>query len=253
MRSPVQSGVYGGKVTFSTSKNQRYGLDVPGAGRGKPDDYFNTDRSGNLVAWKSLEAGMSDYIDLKAEGDLEVDSLRYLRDSGFPVPAAPLNGSRKGRSLLLTGGMDGDREMLSVSRVTQKSGNDSSEVLTEVGALGLASYDREDRYVKLIRVHNAICPDNPGPVEKYLNETYAPAVVKWHVSLGETITRQELPDLNFENFQTGNNRMLSSYTREMSRVYNYYKRTYGTDKNTLYLFFIDYPNPDKEGFMFVST
>ncbi len=83
----MQSGVYGGKVSFSPSADQRYGLDVPGTGRGKPEDYFDSDKSGNMVSWKSLEAGMVDYINISVEGDLEPDSLRYIRSSGFPVSA----------------------------------------------------------------------------------------------------------------------------------------------------------------------
>ncbi|MDK2842215.1 MAG: hypothetical protein PWQ17_1720, partial [Anaerophaga sp.] len=185
VRSSVQSGVYGGNISFSPSKNQRYGLDDPDNGKEKPQAYFKRDKSGNLVSWKSLEAGMSDYIDMLVEGDLEADSLRYIRDSGFPVPASPVGGKKSARSLMLTGGMDGDRETLSVARSTRKTGNDSSEVLTEVGALGLATYGREDRYVKLISVHDARCPDNAGFVERELNRIYSPAIVNWHVSVGE--------------------------------------------------------------------
>jgi|UPI0005C697E8 hypothetical protein len=43
--------------------------------------------------------------------------------------------------------------------------------------------------------------------------------------------------------------MVKRYTDAMRRVYKHYKRTYGVDKNTLYLFFIDYPEADKKGFM----
>jgi hypothetical protein len=67
----VQSGVYVGKVSFSSSADQRYGLDVPGTGRGKPEYYFDRDKSGSMVSWKSLEAGMVNYINISVEGDLE--------------------------------------------------------------------------------------------------------------------------------------------------------------------------------------
>ncbi|MFW6043978.1 MAG: hypothetical protein ACOCPW_06435, partial [Marinilabiliaceae bacterium] len=150
-----------GKISFSPSDNQRYGLDDPGKGKGKPYHYFRRNKSGNPVTWKSLEAGAPDYIDMLTEGDLDADSLRYIRESGLPVPASPLSGKEKGRSLLLTGGMDGDRELLSVAQTSPDPDNDSSEVLTELGALGLATYEREDRYVKLVDVNRSHSfPDN---------------------------------------------------------------------------------------------
>ncbi len=74
-------------------------------------------------------------------------------------------------------------------------------------------------------------------------------MVNWHVSIGETISPDELANLNYEDFQTGNVDMLKRYTDEMKRVYKYYKRTYGSDKNTMYFFFIKYPDVDKKGFM----
>jgi hypothetical protein len=121
-----------------------------------------------------------------------------------------------------------------------------------VGALGLATYGREDCYVKLIKVHDATCPSNAQTVEEELNRFYSSAVVNWHVSIGETITEDELPNLNYDDFLTGNVDMVSSYTSVMRRICKYYKRTYGNDKNTLYLFFINHPNPDKAGFMPVA-
>ena len=111
---------------------------------------------------------------MHTEGDLNPDSLRYIRDSGFPVPLSPAGGDKSPRSLLLSGGMDGDCEMLSVARTSPDPDNDSSEVLTKVGALGLASYSREDKHVKLVSVNrSARFPDNPAGIQQHLNEVYA--------------------------------------------------------------------------------
>ncbi|MGM0375894.1 MAG: hypothetical protein ACQEQ0_03910 [Bacteroidota bacterium] len=117
--------------------------------------------------------------------------------------------------------MDGDREMLSVARATEPEGNDTSETLTEVGALGLASYSRTDQNVKLINVNQApLFPDNPAGIQRYLNEVYASAVVNWQVTIGEAL---EVPGLKAEDFETGSKGMLSRYTsgmRKVKRAYN---------------------------------
>ena len=43
--------------------------------------------------------------------------------------------------------------------------------------------------------------------------------------------------------------MLSRYTTGMRQVKRAYKRQYGMEKNTLSLFFMDFPKIDKNGFM----
>jgi len=75
---------------------------------------------------------------------------------------------------------------------------------------------------------------------------YFVVVVNWQVTLGEPI---EIPGLKAEDFETGSTGMLSRYTSGMRQVKRAYKRQYGMEKNTLYLFFMDFPEIDKNGFM----
>ncbi|MGM0582970.1 MAG: hypothetical protein ACQETL_20000, partial [Bacteroidota bacterium] len=50
-------------------------------------------------------------------------------------------------------------------------------------------------------------------------------------------------------FETGSKGMLSRYTSGMREVKRAYKKQYGMEKNTLYLFFMDFPGIDKNGYM----
>ena len=75
---------------------------------------------------------------------------------------------------------------------------------------------------------------------------YFVVVVNWQVTLGEPL---EVSGFKAEDFETGSTGMLSRYTSGMRQVKRAYKRQYGMDQNNLYLFFIDFPDIDKKGFM----
>ena len=240
-----QTGEYGCTVSFLKATTQRYGFDQVGDGRNKPDSYFLKSKTGDLIAWKSIESGSTDFVNINVSGTCSVDSLRYLRESGLLTPSAP---NKKGRQLLLTGLSEGEEDILSVAVAKTKMGSDSSsrEILTLAGALGLVTYDRITRNVVLVPVNGAQCPDNIGLLSKELNEIYGPAVVSWNVSVVDSLKVAGIKGKVFEHSGTDK---LSKYTSDMRKVINEFKRERDHDRHTLYLFFISENTATKTGFM----
>jgi hypothetical protein len=240
-----QTGDYGCSVQFSVADNQRYGFDQVGNGKNKPDNYFKTRKTGESVAWKSIESGNSDFVNLQVSGSCHPDSLRYVRNSGMLTPSI---AKGKKQQLLLTGLSQGEEDLLTVALARTKRITDSTsrEVLTEAGALGLVSYDRIRKDVVLIPVNGAQCPQNTGIITKELNEIYSPAVVSWNVSIQPNLEVKELQGVKFEHSGTGT---YGKYTSHMRKVIKNFKRERDADNSTFYLFFIDENTATKTGFM----
>ncbi|MFT3737195.1 MAG: hypothetical protein QM786_00375 [Breznakibacter sp.] len=68
---------------------------VPGSGEAANSSTVGTPSQSGIygctvdikpIAWKSIPAGGTDYIQVEIKGDCAIDSLRYLRASGLPVP-----------------------------------------------------------------------------------------------------------------------------------------------------------------------
>jgi len=245
-----QTGEYGVSVSFKEANTMRFGYDPVGDGKTKPNAYFETNKTGDRIAWKSIQAGGTDYIDVIPQGGTHADSLRYIRTSGMVTPATPQgNGNR----LLLTGLGGGDEDILTVAvaKTEQIDSVNSREILTEAGALGLVSYDPITEDVVLVPViingNKGQCPDNGVEVEKYLNGIYKGAVVNWKVKVDKPF---EFNNLSSESFKTEGTGLLSKYTRDMNRLIDAYKKqaTDFSDDN-YYLFFINEPTTQKLGFM----
>ncbi|TAJ12602.1 hypothetical protein DMA11_11950 [Marinilabiliaceae bacterium JC017] len=241
-----QTGQYGCTTTFLPAKNQRYGFDAVGDGRHKPDTYFKKSKGGDLIHWKSLGAGTTDFVDLSIQGDVSPDSLRYLRESGVLTPVSP---SGKNQRLLLTGLAGGEEDILTVALATSQQVNDSTkqEKLTETGALGIVAYDRILRDVVLVPVNGAQCPESPGIIKTELNKIYAPAVVDWEVSIAPNLAVTKLSTDGFKVEE-----IESSYTKDMNRVISTFIKEHRINKETLYLFFVNVPNISSTGYMPLS-
>jgi hypothetical protein len=241
----AQTGEFGCSIQFSQAKNQRFGFDVVGNGKNKPNSYFKTSKTGEKIPWKSLQSGSSDVLDLTVTGTLSPDSLRYIRNSGLLTPSIPQG---KKRQLLLTGLSEGEEDILTVASAKTVATGDSTsrEILTEVGALGLITYDRISRDVVLVPVNGAQCPQFAGIINKELNDIYGSAVVDWNVSIQPNLEVDKIKGLVFEHSGTGK---FSKYTSHMRQVIKAYKKEHKTDKQSLYLFFIKESTASKTGFM----
>ena len=242
--SASQTKQYGSSVTITPSKTQQFGFDVVGNGTDKPNSYFLKNKSAQAVAWKSLKAGANDYVDVTVTG-ASIDSLRYLRESGMATPSTALP---KARQLLLTGSASGEEELLSVALSTTKMGKDSTikQTLTELGALGLVSYDPLVREVIIVPVNAAQAPSNSSAIQTTLNTIFAPAVVSWKVTVASPLT---VTGITPEGFSTTNLSLASRYTTDMKTVIKAYKATNNISSNTLVLFFVTATNADKLGYM----
>nr|WP_321450585.1 fibronectin type III domain-containing protein [uncultured Carboxylicivirga sp.] len=243
--SPAQSGEYGVTATFSPASNMRYGYDAVGNGTNKPNTYFNTDKQGNKIAWKSLGNGRADYVDVSING-ADPDSIRFLRSSGMLASTIDQGGKKQ---LLLTGMAGGQEETLTAAFVKTTQVNDSTqnETLTEAGALGLVNYDYLLKTVHLIPVNGAKCPNNAGAVRDLLNQYYGSAVVEWEVRVEKGF---ETDKINSDGFNTEDKTLLSKYTSDMNTIISQYKKqdSVSINKDHLYLFFVECTT-NKQGFM----
>ncbi len=240
-----QTGQYGVSAIFKAAKNQQYGFDQVSKNiKKKPEEYFKTNKSGDRVAWKSLATGRSDYLDVIIKSNAK-DTLRYIRSSGM---LASFNKSNEGDQLLLTGIQDGEEEILTAASIKKEQINDSTtnEILTEVGAIRLASYEPILKEVVLVSVNRGQCPTGAGGITNELNRLYAPAIVSWKVSIDKPF---EYEGLKAESFKTEGTGTFSKYTSDMNKVIRAYKKARGVKKDTYYLFFIKEPQTKKQGFM----
>ncbi len=234
----AQTGQYGVTALFKPAAKQKYGFDVVGDGSKKPNAYALLNKSGDKIAWKSLSSSAADYVDVDVQG-APVDSLRFVRSSGM---LAPSSHTKTGVQLLMAGLPAGQEEVLTAALVkTDKT----QQTLTEVGALGLVSYDRQTKNVVLVPINTAKHPVSAGFVKTELDRIYAPAVVDWMVKLEAPFTFS-IPATGFDTEGTA---LLSKYTPSMNQLINAYKKARGINKNNVYLFFIDEPQSTKEGFM----
>jgi hypothetical protein len=243
--TPSQTGKYGCSVVVSPAKTQRYGFDAVGNGKIKPNNYFLSSKSGDAVAWKSIPAGGTDFVDVTVTGNCSPDSLRFLRENDMPVPSAP---SGTARQLLLTGTAEGDEEVLTIALSSKQLQKDSTyrQTLTEAGALGLVTYTPIVKDVIMVPVNKATAPTGSGAIKTTLDKLFAPALVSWNVTIASAIT---VPDITEESFKTTGLSMASRYTSDMNKVIKAYKETHKIAKNTLVLFFVTSPNSDKMGYM----
>ncbi len=240
----AQTGQYGVTAVFKPARNQHYGFDdVPKDKTKKPDGYFNTNKSDDKIAWKSLASGRTEYLDVEVKGSN--DTLRYIRSSGM---LAPNSKSNKGNQLLLTGLPDGEEEILTAASVKKEHINDSTtnEILTEAGAIGLVSYAPINKTVVLVPVNGAQCPSGAQAVKEALDKLYAPAVVNWNVLISNPFTSTKISNEGFNDISTN---MFSKYTSNMNKVINEYKKSKNYNKENLYLFFVDDKQCKLQGFM----
>ncbi|WP_066633300.1 fibronectin type III domain-containing protein [Labilibacter marinus] len=242
--TPSQTGEYGISAIFKPAANQLFGFDaVPKDSNRKPDSYFNINKSGDKIAWKSLASGRAEYLEVEIKGKAN-DTVRYIRSSGM---LAPYSKNKAGDQLLLTGMSEGEEEILTAASVKKESINDSTtnEILTEVGAIGLVSYAPIHKEVVLVPLNNAQCPTGVAGVKTALDKLYAPAIVSWTVRIDKNFDYDGLKSESFTTEGTGT----SKYTRDMNKVIRAYKKARGTTKNTYYLFFVKEPQTKLAGFM----
>ena len=244
---PSQTNIYDCVTSFKPAANHRFGFDEVGDGLTKPNQYFLKDKTGNNIHWKSLEAGSTDYLVLTTSGNCPTDSLRFIRETGIAT-AVNNQGRSNALNLLVAGGMDGTEEVLTVARATTVMVTDttSRETLTETGALGLVSYTRLHKTVVLIPVNTATLPTNISGIQQRLNQLYAPAIVEWRVQTDEPVILNRIEEGDFKTTGVG---MFSKYTSDMRQVINAYEKQRKAAANTVYLFFINVPDSQLEGFM----
>ena len=239
------TGQYGCVVDFKAPTTMRFGYDPVGDGKSKPDAYFHRNKSGDLIPWKSIQSGSTDFMDVVIKGDCHPDSLRYLRESGLITPSTPQD---KGSRLMLTGLADGEEDILTVAVAKTEHINDSTsrEILTEAGALGLVAYDAIGEDVVLVPVNDAQCPKNPGIIKTELDKLFGPAVTSWQVEIQKPL---EVEGISTDAFKTSGNGFAARYTKDMKEVIKTFKRERHKENKTRYLFFVNAPNADRAGYM----
>jgi len=165
---------------------------------------------------------------------------------------SPITKQGRYHKLMLTGLGDQEEDLLIAAKVKTVIQKDSSkrEILTEVGSLGLVSYERISRKVILVPVNGAQCPQNAQYIKDELNRIYAPAIVSWSVKLAAPL---RVDNLKANGFGSSEMNAFSRYTPNMRKLTRAFKKTGQKGKHTLVLFFIKDPSVDFTGFMPLSS
>lgn len=143
---------------------------------------------------------------------------------------------------------EGEEDLLTVAAVKTEATGDSTtrEILTEVGALGLISYDKISRDVVIVPVNGAQCPNVAISIAQELNKIYGVAVVDWTVAVEKNL---DVDKIKGHEFGGSGTKKFSKYTKDMRSVIKEFKREREFNRHTLYLFFIDDRSVSKSGFM----
>jgi hypothetical protein len=202
-------------VQFTATANQKYGFDAyeDKSRQSLQNDYPEL-KAGYRPAYKSVASFATDKVQV-ANGTA---ATTYRDEMG--IPAVKTTDTE----LTVRGQSAGTETAL---YAYQKA--DSTEQI--VGKLNLLSYDEQRKKVYLVSVNNAQLP-NEKTLQNELNKIYAPAITKWEVANGKSIT------VSFPNSQMthGGSSLIDVYNADQKAVI----KAFGAlEKNALYLFFVE--------------
>jgi len=200
-----------------------------------------------LKAWKSIASNSNDKVkvDMQLNNGMSSDTVHFMNTMGAEITPQKQGDAYQ---LNLRGSFNEDvQQITAYYNVKDDSTKKTNKVL--LGALNVISYDQIKKELVLVPVNGNKTSIPRAQLEKYLNDTYSPANVRWTVSLHADVQVEYSDDMS-QGLDDGESKMLSNYTKEMNKVIKALKRSGKYDKHKVYMFLIDKAQTaNKAGFM----
>jgi len=231
------------------------GMDYPSSTAPK-GNYNNATIGGSevLVPWKSVESNKIDRLVAAINGP--ADSIHFITKNENMVMTATgdksavnpnvqtFNSSINLEALntgtfkqLLVTGVDNTDELKAWYPEYSKKGTDTSKTQDRIlaGQVNIAAYDKINLDVCIVEVNGAAVPD-ALPIEKVLNDIYAPALVQWKVTRIKDFNPilTTLKEGKFDSDHSGS----MKYNDCETEVIDAFRNRKDYNSKTLYLFFI---------------
>lgn len=213
-------------VKFVPNADQKYGFDQKdGVG-----EYDNVEIRGEeyWIAWKSVETGRQDVVNVTTEKEEFPDVVGFKTLSG-ELPSQPVSDASQ-KQVTVTGIVPGDGEVVTAYVKVQEEGEEEAEEVA-VGQLKIATYNLENKKVFIVPVNDATAVD----VAKQLNTIYSQAVAKWDVTIDKPF---EISTEDLQGLDDGESGMLASFPQKMRKFNRKFKRSRNIDKDAYYIFLI---------------
>ncbi|MFH6985245.1 fibronectin type III domain-containing protein [Marinoscillum luteum] len=218
-------------VTFSPSEKQTYGFDEKT--QSTLSGYNQTQLNGenHWIAWKSVESGHTDYVQVTAEDQDEFPEYIGFKTPTGTIPSQP-GKDKNTRELTLSGILAGNPTTLTAYATQEDEEGNATEVT--LGRLDVVAYDMERQKVVIVPVNDAQTPDASALYES-LNKIYAQAVAHWEVVVDHAYSVE--PEV-LQTLDEGESGLLSSFPKNMKQFQQDFKKSRDLDKDAYYLFLI---------------
>ncbi len=194
------------------------------------------------VPWKLLPAGESDVVKAKIElidKSFNPEKVIFSTPQGVTFKSA-YDSKNKTYTLSLAAGQDNDvQEIYALNKL-------SNENYQTLGKLNVITYKKQSPKLVIVNINNYRIDEQSLKAE--LDDIYLPVGVDWQVS-SDAFSYEGDKD-NFLNTESS---LLQSYTEPMKKLQAAYAAEGGIDKNTCYIFVLNYSGTEKNrntaGFM----
>ncbi len=228
-------------VTFKPNPEQRYGFDAKGDYSMGPYDELEINGQDYVVAWKSVELGRNDYV------NVVTDKENFPSEVGFQTPTGKTSSiasaSANEKQVVVTGTAPGLEETLDAYVVVEE-GEETEELV--LGRLNVKTYEQLSERLVIVPVNNVTAP-NPEEIATALNKIYKQAVVEWRLSIAD---RFEIDPSMIDGMMDEASGIFSSFPYPMREFNQAYRdRATQYDDNAYYIFLVEGAHANKAGFM----
>jgi len=214
-----------------------------------------------MTPWFSVKTGGS--VTIKAaiqplDTLFHVDSVEFRSTTGVPVTSQSTESDSI--KMLTIQGQNNEQVQTIEAYVsyTDSSGKEQEQIL---GQCKVITYDNTAKELVVVPLNEATAPD-AFELQQKLNKVYKASLASWNVTVEEALEiNQDKWDVKEEDGQLGYEAAGRKYSKEMRKIYQYYKDEREVEDNKYYLFLTDFPvkntltsyMPFKGQFAFIST
>ncbi|MCG8697759.1 MAG: hypothetical protein MI922_06870, partial [Bacteroidales bacterium] len=232
-------------VTFTDAGDSKYGFDAWDEGNSAIKGQYETLQLNGkeyVIPYKSVAVNNTDKINAQAiprvKDGAVTDSLEFSMGS-LKATIESQKNLKNYQLQLPSKTMEGSEQLSAIFTLNDKT--------YDAGFVNVVGYPAKTFEVVLVPVENKTGKGSSSAsrvqVKTALDSIYAQAAVSWTVSEDDPI---KVPDIDLQNFNAGDNQLLSKYTDDMQLLVKTYKKERKNyDKNKYYVFLI--PNSNKAG------